>query len=315
VAPACGQWETLLADALDGLLKPEDEGTFMAHRAACPACTALYEEARKGREWLEFLSPEPKAPEGFLQKILARTGPGHAAGVVGQAMPVPAGMAGVPAFVTPVRHPSGQDLPLGAPVRQQPGFLARLRSSVQPRLLMTAAMAFFSLALTLNLAGVRLTKIRLTGLQLSDLRPKAVRSFMERQLTMASVPIVRYYDHLRFVYEVKSSVQELRGDSKGEGNGEQGKETRPVTPGETRQNPGQSPGAGEGKSHENPPQQSGSPAVGPAGDQTNEFLESSLVLQGGSAQSGGSLFQRPGAVVGDPGFALQAWERSRTWIA
>ena len=27
-SPACGQWETLLADALDGLLKPEDEATF-----------------------------------------------------------------------------------------------------------------------------------------------------------------------------------------------------------------------------------------------------------------------------------------------
>ncbi len=77
---ACGEWETLLADALDGLLKPEDEATFTAHMAACPACAALYEEARKGREWLEFLSPEPEAPAGLLEKILAHTGPGHAAG-------------------------------------------------------------------------------------------------------------------------------------------------------------------------------------------------------------------------------------------
>jgi hypothetical protein len=37
-SPACGQWETLLADALDGLLKPEDEVTFNAHMAVCPAC-------------------------------------------------------------------------------------------------------------------------------------------------------------------------------------------------------------------------------------------------------------------------------------
>ena len=29
-SPACGQWETLLADALDGLLRPEDEATFSA---------------------------------------------------------------------------------------------------------------------------------------------------------------------------------------------------------------------------------------------------------------------------------------------
>ena len=78
-SPACGEWETLLADALDGLLRPEDEAKFAAHKADCPACAALYEEARKGREWLEFLSPEPEAPEGLLEKILAHTGPGHAA--------------------------------------------------------------------------------------------------------------------------------------------------------------------------------------------------------------------------------------------
>ncbi|HEV2274410.1 MAG TPA: zf-HC2 domain-containing protein, partial [Acidobacteriaceae bacterium] len=58
-SPACGLWETLLADALDGLLRPEDEVTFSSHMAVCPACTALFEEARQGREWLEFLSPEP----------------------------------------------------------------------------------------------------------------------------------------------------------------------------------------------------------------------------------------------------------------
>ena len=50
-------------------------------------------------------------------------------------------------------------------------------------------------------------------MRLSDLRPTAVRSFMERQLTMASVPIIRYYDHLRLVYEVQSRMRELRGDS------------------------------------------------------------------------------------------------------
>ena len=35
-SPACGQWETLLADALDGLLQPEDEATFTSHMASLP---------------------------------------------------------------------------------------------------------------------------------------------------------------------------------------------------------------------------------------------------------------------------------------
>ena len=60
-SPACGLWETLLADALDGLLQPEDEATFSSHMAICPACTALFEEARRGREWLEFLRPSQRS--------------------------------------------------------------------------------------------------------------------------------------------------------------------------------------------------------------------------------------------------------------
>ena len=137
---ACGEWETLLSDALDGLLKAEDEAKFTAHMAACSACAALYQEARKGREWLKFLSPEPEVPAGLLEKILAKTGPGQATDSA--MLPLPAGAGTVPVFVPPVW--------------QQPGFMARVRSAMQPRLLMTAAMAFFSIALTLNMTGVRL---------------------------------------------------------------------------------------------------------------------------------------------------------------
>ena len=118
----------------------------------------------KGREWLEFLSPEPEVPAGLLEKILAKTGSGHAAApgwAVGAALPAAAGSSTVPVFVPPVW--------------QQPGFFTRIGNAVQPRLMMTAAMAFFSIALTLNLTGVRLTSLRL-----ADLRPKALRSYMER---------------------------------------------------------------------------------------------------------------------------------------
>ena len=105
----------------------------------------------------------------------------------------------------------GNVLPM-PPAWQRPGFMGRVRRFAEPRLLMTAAMAFFSIALTLNLTGVRLTDLRL-----SNLRPSAVRSFMERRLTMASTPIIRYYDHLRLVYEVESRMRELRRGTQGEG--------------------------------------------------------------------------------------------------
>ena len=184
-SPECGHWETLLADALDGLLRPEDEAVFNAHMATCMACTALYEESRRGREWLEFLSPEPEVPLGLLDKILAQTGPGQVAGY---------GIV-----------PAGENvIPMPQPW-QRPGFMGQLRRFAEPRLLMTAAMAFFSIALTLNL-----TNVRISSLRLSDLRPTAIRSFVERRVTMASTPVIRYYDHLRFVYEVETRMREMR---------------------------------------------------------------------------------------------------------
>jgi hypothetical protein len=270
-SPACGQWETLLADALDGLLKPEDEAIFTAHMAICPACTALFEEARRGREWLTFLSPEPEVPAGLLERILAQTGPGQAAGyglvTGGDVTPmIPGNSTG--------RKGSAQWIPAW----QRPGFVGNVRRFAEPRLLMTAAMAFFSIAMTLNLTGVRLS-----GLRLSDLRPSAIRSFMERRLTMASTPIIRYYDHLRLVYEVQTRMRELRRTTQGEGEENQQKPPQETAPGESKQTPGNR----DGGSWVEPSQQSIGPAVEPTLNDS-DFLESSLTFHQRPAHSGGS---------------------------
>src|ERR1700739_4538355 len=114
-SPACGQWETLLADALDGMLRTEDEATFSSHMASCPACTALFEEARRGREWLEFLSPEADVPGGLLNTILAATAPGQVTGY---------------GLVT-----GGGNVVVMPPAWQRPGFMGRVRRFAEPRLL------------------------------------------------------------------------------------------------------------------------------------------------------------------------------------
>lgn len=255
-SPACGQWETLLADALDGLLAPEEQATFEAHMAACPACTTLYEEARRGREWLGYLATEPEVPAGLMDKILAQTGPGQVAGF------------GLVAG-------TGQVIPV-APVWQRPGPMGFIRRFAEPRLIMTAAMAFFSIALTLNLTGVRLTDFRL-----ANLRPSAMRSFMERRLTLASTPIIRYYDHLRLVYEVESRMREMRRTTQGENeeNPSPGA-TQPTAPGETQKSPAQK----DGGTRMDPPQQSGTPASADSLD----YLETSLTWKDRPAHSGGS---------------------------
>lgn len=251
-SPACGQWETLLADALDGLLRPEDEATFSSHMASCANCTTLFEEARQGREWLEFISPEPEVPAGLLDKLLAQTGPGQVAGF---------GLATSAGNVVPI-----------TPAWQRPGFMARVRRFAEPRLLMTAAMAFFSIALTLNLTGVRLSRIRL-----SDLKPTSVKMYVERQITTASTPIIRYYDHLRFVYEVQSRMRELRRTTQN---------TAPNPDQDEKKIPGQSQqNQKDGGSKVDPPQQSGTPIW-------SDYLETSLshnrpAHSGGSAKGSG----------------------------
>jgi Putative zinc-finger len=286
-SPACGQWETLLADALDGLLKAEDETAFAAHMAVCPACTALFEESQRGRQWLEFLSPEPEVPAGLLDRILAQTGPGQVAGY---------GLMPASSNVMPMPQPW-----------QRPGLMGRVyaqaRRFAEPRLLMTAAMAFFSIALTLNLTGVRLS-----GVRLSDLKPTAIRSFMERRVTMASTPIIRYYDHLRFVYEVETRMRELRRTTESDDS----QKPKNPAPGESKQTPGRK----DGGSRVDPPQQSVTPAPN-----DSELLETSLrfpVLKNPAlvnpAAAGPALSgQDKSALSG--GSVTEVEERSTLWTA
>jgi hypothetical protein len=199
-SPECGQWETLLVDAMDGLLRPEDEAIFSSHMATCAACTEMFEQVRRGREWLEFLAPEPEVPANLLDRILVETGHGKldASKLV---------VAGGPAAGLGL---AGNVLTM-PPAWQRPGFSAGMRRFAEPRLLMTAAMAFFSIALTLSMTGVRIT-----GVSMADLRPASVRSVLEKRIMTASTPIIRYYDHLRFVYEVESRMRELRRSTESE---------------------------------------------------------------------------------------------------
>jgi hypothetical protein len=66
---------------------------------------------------------------------------------------------------------------------------------------MSFGMAFFSLSMALNLAGVRLSDVRHV-----DLRPSA----MVRQYHMTAGRVVKYYENIRFVYEFESRVRDLK---------------------------------------------------------------------------------------------------------
>lgn len=271
---ACGLWETLLPDALDGLLRGADQRTFEIHMSICPACAALYEEARRGREWLEFLAPEPEIPVGLLEKLLATTGPG-------QETDFGLTKAASGAMQLPPAVFAAQDRK--APRWQQPGLMGMIYRFAEPRLMMTAATAFFSIALTLNLTGVNLS-----NLHLAELKPDVIRSTMERRLSTASSPFIRYYDHLRVAWEVESRMRELRRVTLGV---EPAQKPGRQLPGETRITPKRRGARPDSPSHSDTP----------AHSEPDNTLEVSLMLQPRSAHSDGS--------------ATAKQERSTPWTA
>jgi hypothetical protein len=71
----------------------------------------------------------------------------------------------------------------------------------QPRFAMSFGMAFFSLSMGLNLAGVKLADLRHV-----DLRPSAV----VREYHITSGRVVKYYENIRFVYEIESRVRDFK---------------------------------------------------------------------------------------------------------
>jgi len=146
----------------------------------------------------------------------------------------------------------------------------------------------------------------LTQMRMADLRPVAIRANLERSFTMASVPIVRYYDHLRFVYEVQSRLRELRGDSEGNYQDQDNqKDSKPAGSGESKQN------RKDGGSHVDPPQQSGNQPTGTF----NDLLETSLKVQGRLSAPAAIDSRRASGSAHSGGSALRVRERSRLWTA
>ena len=190
---SCEAWEALLVDALDGKLDANDAAAFHAHSQECGAgCGDLLEEARRGSEWLQYLRETPPAPEGLVDKILAGT-----SGLPEANPLVPAGAVAIP-------HQPWLGVPLHLLQRHM----------AESRIVMTLAMAFFSIALTLNLTGVRLNQLKL-----SDLKPSTLASTVSHEYFSTSKNVKRYYQNLRFVYEVESRLNEMRGETERPGAG------------------------------------------------------------------------------------------------
>jgi len=192
---ACSEFEALLADALDNAVAAQARPAFDEHGRSCAVCGPMLAEALEGMLMIRGLA-ELEPPKNLMHNILAATSRKEA-----------------------TAEQMAEEAKLG--------WMERLRRSLTPgvggllhsRFAMSFAMAFFSLSITLTLAGVKITDVKNMVENPSLLRKNVVLGY-----TSVEARVTSYYENLRLVYQVQAKVRELK------------KNAAPVTePGENRQ--------------------------------------------------------------------------------
>jgi hypothetical protein len=198
----CTEFEALLSDAIDGdgKLSPARKESFEAHRRVCGICGPLFADVQAGQQWLRALEVvEP--PVHLVHNILAAT-------------------SGVVSTRVQAATRDGRTTPFGERMRERwDSFFTPVAAFVrQPRFVMSFGMIFFSFSLALNAAGVKPADVAKV-----NLRPSALR----HAYNDAQIKVVKYYDNIRFVYEIESKLRELkRANTPAEPGPQQPKENR-----------------------------------------------------------------------------------------
>lgn len=204
----CTDFDALLTDALDGLLKGERLARFEQHRAQCPACSVLFQEAKSGLDWLHTLD-EVEPPLNLVHNVIAATTGASVTGIA-DVMPRKSWLE-----------------------RLKEGILPKFTPVMTPRFAMSFGMAFFSISMLMSVAGVKPGDLRHL-----DLTPKGLRKTYYETQARAT----RYYENIRFVYEIESRVRQLKkaastpADNKPESKPESQQQDRSTDPGRREQN-------------------------------------------------------------------------------
>jgi hypothetical protein len=157
--------------------------SFDAHRQFCAVCGPLFADVQAGQKWMQTLE-EVEPPAHLVHNILAAT-------------------TGVVSTRVLATSPQARTTPFTGRVREWwDSFFTPVAGFVrQPRFVMSFGMIFFSFSLALNAAGVKPADVARI-----DLRPAALR----HAYNDAQIKVVKYYDNIRFVYEIESKVRELK---------------------------------------------------------------------------------------------------------
>src|SRR3954451_6206388 len=170
----CAQFEVLLADYIDGTL-PESERTRVEqHAADCEHCRELLADVQGAVRFLGK-SEEVIPPPELITRIAYHAPTGR------------------------IRRPF-----------ERQGFMSRvisewLRPILQPRLAMGMAMTILSIAMLERCTGVKMQHI-----QAEDLSPVRIWGGIEDKTVRLKDRAVKYYENLRWVYEIEVRLRELR---------------------------------------------------------------------------------------------------------
>jgi hypothetical protein len=208
---ACSEFEAQLADALDNALAADTRPAFDEHGRSCAVCGPMLAEALEGMLMVRGLA-ELEPPKNLVHNILAATSRKEA-----------------------TAEQIAEEAKLGWMDRLRRGLKPQVGGLLHSRFAMSFAMAFFSLSITLTLAGVKITDVKNMVENPSLLRKNVVLGY-----THVEARVTSYYENLRLVYQVQAKVRELK------------KSAAPVAePGENRQqNRKSSPGDGREKPNE-----------------------------------------------------------------
>ncbi|MFL6448738.1 MAG: anti-sigma factor family protein [Bryobacteraceae bacterium] len=170
----CAQFEVLLADYVDGTLPESEKARVEKHAADCEHCRELLADVQGAVRFLAH-SEEVVPPPDLITRIAYHAPTGR------------------------IRQPF-----------ERQGFMSRLisewlRPILQPRLAMGMAMTILSIAMLERCTGVKMQHI-----QPEDLSPVRIWGGIEDKTVRVKDRAVKYYENLRWVYEIEVRLRELR---------------------------------------------------------------------------------------------------------
>jgi anti-sigma factor RsiW len=170
----CADIEILLCDYVDGTLHGEQKSAVEGHLAACEPCAEFVRDAAGAVEFMERAAVVEPPPE-LMTRLL---------------------------FELPA-------------VKQQlkPNWKQRLFGKwfepvMQPRMAMGMAMTVLSFAMLSKCAGIQVRQLKA-----SDLNPVSVVASVEDRAMRTWTRGVKYYESLRFVYEIQTQIKDWRDKS------------------------------------------------------------------------------------------------------